>query len=280
MSDNGNINEYAAKLSGIVSKSATLGEVMSEHKLVKKFLTSLPRWFVHRGSPIARIVTQAEEEDMVCTVEVVVELVVKDVFNRLYKAQLKVGKEDSNQASKEPQTFTVVWDERILAAKQIWNNDNSRPQQQQNTTIHTIVSVTVHATVPVGEGWKIHQLDVKKDFLHGDPKDLNSIEVSQGKDCMEIKQERYAMKILKEASMEDCNATLYPMEKDLKLSKAKDEPKVKATQYRKMVGCLCYLLHTRPDLTYSVGVDSYCSRVSSNLANGVISRSDVSDVVG
>ncbi|GJY95189.1 uncharacterized mitochondrial protein-like protein [Tanacetum coccineum] len=31
------------------------------------------------------------------------------------------------------------------------------------------------------------------------------IEFSQGKDCMEIKQERYAKKILKEAGMEDCN---------------------------------------------------------------------------
>ncbi|GJW40385.1 uncharacterized mitochondrial protein-like protein [Tanacetum coccineum] len=82
------------------------------------------------------------------------------------------------------------------------------------------------------------------------------IEVSQGKDCVEIKQERYARKILKEAGMEDCNATSYPMEKDLKLSKAEDEPEVEATQYRKVVGCLRYLLHTRPDLTYSVGVVS------------------------
>ncbi|GKF95824.1 hypothetical protein Tco_0288559 [Tanacetum coccineum] len=38
---------YAAKLSGIASKSATLGEVMSEHKLVKKFLASLPRRVFH-----------------------------------------------------------------------------------------------------------------------------------------------------------------------------------------------------------------------------------------
>ncbi|GKD44061.1 hypothetical protein Tco_1268706, partial [Tanacetum coccineum] len=52
------------------------------------------------------------------------------------------------------------------------------------------------------------------------------------------------------------NATSYPMEKDLKLSKAEDEPEVEATQYRKVVGCLRYLLHTRPDLTYSVGVVS------------------------
>ncbi|GJY86637.1 hypothetical protein Tco_0500663 [Tanacetum coccineum] len=68
-----------------------------------------------------------------------------------------------------------------------------------------------------------------------------------------IKQERYARKILKEAGMEYCNATLYLMEKDLKLSKAEDEPEVEATQYRKVVGCLHYLLDTRPYLTYSIG---------------------------
>ncbi|GKF36356.1 zinc finger, CCHC-type containing protein [Tanacetum coccineum] len=60
--------------------------------------------------------------------------------------------------------------------------------------------------------------------------------------------------ILKEAGMKDCNATLCPMELGLKLSKAKDEPEVKATQYRNMVGFLGYLLHIHPDLTYSVSV--------------------------
>ncbi|GJU90787.1 uncharacterized mitochondrial protein-like protein [Tanacetum coccineum] len=59
------------------------------------------------------------------------------------------------------------------------------------------------------------------------------IEVSQGKDCTEIKQERYEKKILKEAGMEDCNPVLCPMEPGLKLSKAEDEPEVEATQYRK-----------------------------------------------
>ncbi|GKE58608.1 uncharacterized mitochondrial protein-like protein [Tanacetum coccineum] len=166
------------------------------------------------------------------------------------------------------------------------------------------------------DGWKIHHLDVKTAFLHGELKeevqapkagnikldntlkeigftnackkkqfikrtgldciiefkkrmasqfeilDLGEltyylgIEVSQGKDCVEINQERYVRKILKEASMEDCNATSYPMEKDLKLSKDEDEPEVEATQYQKVVGCLHYLLHTHPDLTYSVGVVS------------------------
>ncbi|GJS02691.1 zinc finger, CCHC-type containing protein [Tanacetum coccineum] len=78
------------------------------------------------------------------------------------------------------------------------------------------------------------------------------VEVDQEKDCVKIKQERYAMKILKEASMESCNATLCPMEPGLKLSKAEDESEVEATQYRKVVGCLRYLLHTYPYLTYSM----------------------------
>ncbi|GKC20504.1 uncharacterized mitochondrial protein-like protein [Tanacetum coccineum] len=82
------------------------------------------------------------------------------------------------------------------------------------------------------------------------------VKVSQEKDCLEIKQERYAMKILKEAGMEDCKPSLCPMEPGLKLSKAQDEPEVEATQYRKMVSCLRYLLHTRPSLTYSIGVVS------------------------
>nr|GFA94429.1 zinc finger, CCHC-type [Tanacetum cinerariifolium] len=42
-------------LSGIASKSATLEEVTSEHKLLKKFLTNLPRWFVHIVAPLEQV---------------------------------------------------------------------------------------------------------------------------------------------------------------------------------------------------------------------------------
>ncbi|GJT99989.1 hypothetical protein Tco_1110328 [Tanacetum coccineum] len=55
MSDNDSIDAYAAKVSGIASKSATLEEVMSEHKLVKKFLTSLPRRFIHIVASLEQI---------------------------------------------------------------------------------------------------------------------------------------------------------------------------------------------------------------------------------
>ncbi|GJU13674.1 hypothetical protein Tco_1136070 [Tanacetum coccineum] len=110
MLDDGTIDEYDAKLSGIASKSATLGEVMSEHKLVKKFLTSLPRRFVHIMAaleqvldlkttgfedviPLIGILTQAEGEDVVRTLKVVVEVVVKDVVGATLKT--KFGHFDS-----------------------------------------------------------------------------------------------------------------------------------------------------------------------------------------
>ncbi|GKE17750.1 uncharacterized mitochondrial protein-like protein, partial [Tanacetum coccineum] len=173
--------------------------------------------------------------------------------NCLYKAQLKVGKENINEVGRESGTFTVLC------------NDI-----QENGTNHVIDKeanphsnlVTDHETSPESE--EDHSRRTSLDCINEFKRRMESqfkmsdlgeltyylgIEVSQGKDCVEIKQERYARKILKEAGMEYCNATSYPMEKDLKLE-------VEATQYRKVVGCLRYLLHTRPDLTYSVDVVS------------------------
>ncbi|GKB54198.1 hypothetical protein Tco_0904951 [Tanacetum coccineum] len=94
MSDNDSIDAYAAKLSSIASKSTTLGEVMSEHKLVKKFLTSLPKHFVHIVAALERIiptgiVTQAEGEDVVRTLEAVAKVVVKDVVGATLKTKIE-----------------------------------------------------------------------------------------------------------------------------------------------------------------------------------------------
>ncbi|KAJ9552987.1 hypothetical protein OSB04_017032 [Centaurea solstitialis] len=55
------------------------------------------------------------------------------------------------------------------------------------------------------------------------------IEVSQENDCVTIKQASYAVKILKEAGMEECNVAQCPIEPGLKLSKVEDEPEVEAT---------------------------------------------------
>ncbi|XP_076917920.1 uncharacterized protein LOC143578142 [Bidens hawaiensis] len=47
MKETGTIDDYASTLSSYSSKAATLGELLSEEKMVKKFLTSLPRRFIH-----------------------------------------------------------------------------------------------------------------------------------------------------------------------------------------------------------------------------------------
>ncbi|GJV98314.1 hypothetical protein Tco_1553566 [Tanacetum coccineum] len=120
MSDNDSIDAYAAKLSGIASKSATLGEVMSENKLVKKFLTSLPRWLTnprglnpppHRLKPGKALPFQE--------VGVATSVGFEDVFGRLKAYEERVKEEDKANDARE----------NLLYARTEYsnrNNDSSR----------------------------------------------------------------------------------------------------------------------------------------------------------
>ncbi|KAL1219424.1 Retrovirus-related Pol polyprotein from transposon RE1 [Cardamine amara subsp. amara] len=80
------------------------------------------------------------------------------------------------------------------------------------------------------------------------------IEVHQHKDGITLTQERYASKILEEAGMNECNASQVPMDQSVRLSKNTKECCINETDYRRSIGCLRYLLHTRPDLSYNVGI--------------------------
>ncbi|KAJ0936654.1 putative RNA-directed DNA polymerase [Helianthus annuus] len=71
-----------------------------------------------------------------------------------------------------------------------------------------------------------------------------------------VYKENYANKILKLAGMTKCNAAKYPMEHKLRLVKDEKGKEVNPTEYRRVIGCLRYLIHTRPDLSYAVGVVS------------------------
>jgi hypothetical protein len=83
------------------------------------------------------------------------------------------------------------------------------------------------------------------------------IEVKQGSSGISLSQAAYARKILEHAGMGGCNPCDTPMEHRLKLSKMSSVPPVDATEYRGLVGCLRYLVHTRPDIAFVVG---YVSR--------------------
>ncbi|KAG6491196.1 hypothetical protein ZIOFF_052532 [Zingiber officinale] len=82
------------------------------------------------------------------------------------------------------------------------------------------------------------------------------IEVEQQKSRILLRQSAYAKKILSQFQMADCNATKQPMEPKTQLHKDLEETPIDATEYRRVIGCLRYLLHTRPDLSYYVGMAS------------------------
>lgn len=56
--------------------------------------------------------------------------------------------------------------------------------------------------------------------------------------------------------MAGCKPTKYPMDPKLVLTKDPDGSVVHSTEYKSLVGGLRYLVHTRPDIAFSVGVVS------------------------
>lgn len=82
------------------------------------------------------------------------------------------------------------------------------------------------------------------------------IEVQQTCDGITLCQSAYAAKILKETGMDGCNPCATPMEEILKLSKESASPSVDSTMYRSIVRSLRYLVNTRSDIAYSVGIVS------------------------
>ncbi|GJT08901.1 uncharacterized mitochondrial protein-like protein [Tanacetum coccineum] len=369
MLHNGTIDEYAKKLSGIASKSATLGEVMSELKLVNKFLTSLPKCFFYIVAALEQvldlkttgfedvigrlkayeervkeedrandpqenffmlglniptgIMTQVKEEDVAHTLEIVDEVEVKDVVGTTRKTKCyrydqyghfvsKCPKQNQNHEVnlneiQEKEKYTPPKSESNTDDKDdVWFGDGSCVSikgkgsilfQGENcehkllkddyyisalrSNVISLRQATIFGydiSIRAGKGWKIHHLNVKMNFLNVDRKKLDSTLKEMGfLQCMHEKavyrkvpnKEFIIVAVNKDdifmtgTSLDLINkfkrimASQFEMsDLGLKLSKAKDKPEVEATQYRKMVSCLHYLLHTRPDLTYSVGVIS------------------------
>ena len=65
-------------------------------------------------------------------------------------------------------------------------------------------------------------------------------------------QSAYASKLLERSGMAECKPCVTPMEERLKLTKASTTAKVDATLYWSIIGGLCYLVHTRPDIAFAV----------------------------
>ena len=83
------------------------------------------------------------------------------------------------------------------------------------------------------------------------------VEVRQDAEGIVLRQARYAERILELGGMAGCNPAATPMEEKPRLSRESKAEEVDPTHYRRLVGSLRYLVHTRPDLAFTVG---YLSR--------------------
>lgn len=82
--------------------------------------------------------------------------------------------------------------------------------------------------------------------------------INQREKDITITQEGYEKKkVPKDAIMFDCNLTIIPLGSNVKFSKTEGEEDVDAIGYQSLVGILRYLLQTRPDLTYAIGITSW-----------------------
>src|SRR4051812_42790624 len=106
---------------------------------------------------------------------------------------------------------------------------------------------------------KVFKAQMKKKFSMSDLGLLGyylGIEVKQSSGEIFLCQSAYAVKLLDKCVMTDCYETQAPMDQRHKLSKSSSNSPVDTTMYRSIVGSLRYLVHTRPDLAYSVGIVS------------------------
>ena len=68
------------------------------------------------------------------------------------------------------------------------------------------------------------------------------IEIAQSQHGIKIYQSNYFLYLLNKFNMKYCKRSNTPM--------------VNNTLYRQLIGCLLYLTHTQPDLSYAVSMDS------------------------
>ena len=136
----------------------------------------------------------------------------------------------------------------------------------KNVQDQLLVGVYVDDLIITGsntEGIEGFKTSMKTKFEMTDLGLLNSylgIEVIQKETEIKMCQSSYALKVLDEFNMKECNSAKTPMECHLRLNREGEGEEVESTYYRKLIGCLRYLTLTRPHLIFSM---SYLSRFMS-----------------
>ena len=82
------------------------------------------------------------------------------------------------------------------------------------------------------------------------------LEINQSKHGIKLHQSKYALYFLNKFNMKYCKPIKTLFLSGFKLEEAGSSLMVNNTLYRKLIGCLIYLIDTQPDIYYVVSVDS------------------------
>ena len=83
------------------------------------------------------------------------------------------------------------------------------------------------------------------------------IEIVRMKEGIWLSQRQYALDMLSKYGMDDCKPIFMPLDQNLKLMADEGQVLEDVTMYRrKIVGSLIYLTISRPNLSYTVGLES------------------------
>ena len=100
--------------------------------------------------------------------------------------------------------------------------------------------------------WKLHaQFDmIDMGLLHL----FLGLEIWQHAQGIFVSQQRYVQELLAAFSMVDARTISSPMDVNQKLSQYGDSPPADINLYRKLIGCLIWLLSTRCDINFPVSL--------------------------
>jgi hypothetical protein len=161
-----------------------------------------------------------------------------------------------------PRAWNAKLDRELIALGFVRSKMDHAVYRRSNRNSFLLVGVYVDDLIISGPDVKdinVFKNEMKEKFSMSDLGLLSyylGIEVKQDARGITLCQSSYAVKILEAAGMKDCNSCETPMECRLKLRKLKGEDPVKPTEYRSIIGSLRYIINTRPDLAYAVGVVS------------------------
>lgn len=141
------------------------------------------------------------------------------------------------------------------------NSDHTLFLKRKGNLITCLIIYVDDMVITGNDEEKINNLK-KKLFLEFEMKDLGNlkyflgIEVLRSKQGIFMYQKKYILDLLAETGMLDCKPAETPIVVNHGLQTLEDGEPTDKEQYQRLVGKLIYLSHTRPDMSYAVGVVS------------------------